>query len=265
MVPNFLMIGAMKAGTTTLHRDLSNIEQLFLTENKEPETLCRFGNDRQRIVGDYTTLMKAARPGQLRGEASTVYSMRPDHDDVAARALEVCGPDLKIIYIEREPIERIVSQYRHEFAHGLVSEPLNVAVLKHQRYVAYSAYEWQLIPWKEAFGSNILRLSFESYVRNRRATTEQVCKFLGVADVERSPKDYSHALNTSNDRLTLLGSPWQRFILSPLYQRTLKPMIPWSLRRSVAARVLPPARRSTEVLQPEVEMELRERLATWHR
>ena len=91
-IPDFLIVGAMKAGTTTLYRDLSGHPGIYLPEEKEPETLVRFGNDEAAILRDYKSLLGRSPKGALTGEASTVYTKRPLHEGVAERAWRICGP-----------------------------------------------------------------------------------------------------------------------------------------------------------------------------
>jgi hypothetical protein len=253
-VPDFLIIGAMKAGTTTLYRDLVQHPEIFLPQEKEPETLVRFGDDDQAMRADYQSLFRPASGSLILGEASTAYAKRPDHEGVAERALRICGPKLRIIYLTREPIGRIVSQFRHEQALGLVSGPLNEAVLAHGRFVAYSRYDWQLAPWIDAFGaSNVLRLEFEDYVADRQAVVDTVLRFLGAAP--RPAGDYSAAYNTAEGKKVARGM-WKAVVGSPFYQRQIKPMVPAWLRERAAGMLLTPAQRDDSQLDADTREKL---------
>lgn len=84
--PDFLIIGAMKAGTTTLYRDLVDHPNIFLPEQKEPNTLVMYGSDMRRIIDDYASLFARSPQDAICGEASTAYTKRPDNEGVAARA-----------------------------------------------------------------------------------------------------------------------------------------------------------------------------------
>lgn len=262
MTPHFLIIGAMKAGTTTLHRDLVGHPDLFLPEDKEPETLVRFGDDSSAIEGDYRSLFASAKPHQMRGEASTAYTKQPDHEHVAERAARNCGRSLKLVYLERDPVARIVSQYKHEYALGIVDEPLNDAVLRYRRYVAYSSYEWQLRPWIENFGGDaVLRLSFEHYISNRAETIQLVCRFLGVEHGRAPQPNVERAYNVGESRRMLTDGVWKHVVESQIYQRRIKRFIPWTLRNRVSSAVLPMSRISNEVLYESTEATLREYLS----
>ena len=260
IVPDFLIIGAMKAGTTTLYRDLAGHPELFLPEEKEPECLVRHGNDARAVARDYKSLFAAAGTGPIKGEASTAYAKRPDHEGVAEMARRVCGPLLKVIYITRDPIERIISQYRHEFGLGEVSEDIDTAVLKYPRYVNYSRYDWQLEPWRRIFGTGqVMVVPFETYIANRVETARQVCTFLGVNPASLPDLDVERAFNANEGKLVPAG-PWKRLVGSRLYQRTIKPMLAQSLRERVARQVLSPAQASEGRLAPDTVAELHDRL-----
>src|SRR5262245_34426917 len=84
--PDFLIVGAMKAGTTSLHRDLNLHPQIFLPEEKEPEGLCHDRVLSARGRRRYARLFRPSRAGQMRGEASTAYTKLPEWQGVPARA-----------------------------------------------------------------------------------------------------------------------------------------------------------------------------------
>ena len=99
----------MKAGTTTLYRDLYDHPEVFLPEEKEPDSLAYDDVLTTEGTRTYRGMFAGANDGQLIGEASTSYSKAPFFGDVPSRALRLCGSDLKIIYVVREPFERMVS------------------------------------------------------------------------------------------------------------------------------------------------------------
>lgn len=116
-LPDFLVIGAAKAGTTTLHRYLQRHPGLFLCEPKEPEF---FSRDEvfARGLGWYCSLFSAARSDQLCGEASTTYTRWPHTADAAARIAEVL-PRARLVYLLRNPIDRAYSHYAHHMRGGV--------------------------------------------------------------------------------------------------------------------------------------------------
>lgn len=108
-LPDFIIIGAAKAGTTSLARYLASLPEVFLTTPKEPEFFAR-DDVYAKGLDWYRGLYAAARPGQLKGEASTLYSLSPHFPETAAR-MAALRPDLKLIYVLREPVARAYSYY----------------------------------------------------------------------------------------------------------------------------------------------------------
>jgi len=259
--PDFLIIGAMKAGTTTLYRDLYDHPGIFLPEEKEPDVLVRNASDLEAIGADYDQLLAGATPGQIRGEASTAYTKRPDHEGVAERAREICGPDLKLIYLMRDPFDRAISQYKHEYGLGYISEPMGEALLTHERFAAYSRYDYQLEPWRAAFPeAQLLCLDFKTYTGDRAGTVAQVCRFLGV-DPEALPAPKTdRAFNVSGARPDYGRGLGKIIVNSTFYQRQIKPRVPWQLRDRIASAILPTVRKADGTLSPQDAQAFRDRL-----
>lgn len=108
-LPDFFIIGAAKAGTTSIHAVLSQHPQVFMPENKETEF---FARDDKYAAGlaSYAKNFEEAGAQQIVGEASTIYSLAPFFPETAARIASV-RPDAKIVYILREPVARAYSYY----------------------------------------------------------------------------------------------------------------------------------------------------------
>ena len=109
--PEFLLIGAMKSGTTTLFEYLCRHPEIFMCTPKEPGFFSRT-QVYARGMDWYTELFADATPNQRCGEASTCYSRWPHYGDVAARVAKHL-PDVKLVYLMRHPVERAYSHYRH--------------------------------------------------------------------------------------------------------------------------------------------------------
>lgn len=108
-LPDFIVIGAAKAGTTALYDHLARRGDIYLSTPKEPEF---FARDDRHAAGleAYARLFEGARPDQICGEASTIYTLSPHFPKTASRvAAAVSGA--KLIYIMREPVARAYSFY----------------------------------------------------------------------------------------------------------------------------------------------------------
>ncbi len=178
-LPNFIIIGAMKCATSTLHEQLASQPGIFMSTPKEPNF---FSDDEQwhRGLAWYRGLFDGADQRDLCGESSTHYSKLPTYPHTIERMREHLPRELKIIYIMRHPIERLVSQYIHEWTQRVVDEPIDEAIDAHPEMIAYSRYAMQLRPFIDAWGSaNILPMYFEHMKCNQQQTLECVCRFIG--------------------------------------------------------------------------------------
>ncbi|MBA3583056.1 MAG: sulfotransferase domain-containing protein, partial [Gemmatimonadetes bacterium] len=110
-LPDFIVIGAMKSGTTTLFEWLADQPEFALPALKEPNF---FSDDRQwrKGLGWYGGLFADAPPDCLVGEASVRYT-GASLSAIAAERMAATVPHARLIYLVRHPIDRIRSQYRH--------------------------------------------------------------------------------------------------------------------------------------------------------
>lgn len=156
--PDFILIGAMKCGTSTLAAQLGAQSGMFMTTPKEPNY---FSDDPVFAQGAqwYQNLFAPAAADDLRGEASTHYTKRPDYPETIARMQAHCGPDLRLVYMIRNPVERAVSHYLHAWSEGATPMPIAQALKQETRLVDYGRYGWQITPFIEAFGRNSVLFS----------------------------------------------------------------------------------------------------------
>ena len=220
--PDFLLIGAMKAGTTTLYDALDGHGGFNLPSLKEPRIL-RSDWSQDRILKEYR---KHFRGGSgLRGDGSTYYSMLPDFPDVSAIAREIMGPDGKIVYIVRKPASRIASHLMHDVAIGRIDPDFEIhrVITKDSRFFQWTRYRHQLESWFAAFGTaNCLIVDFDDLVGRQAVTVEAVCRFLGETPTETQASVHSNA----NDVLVArLKSPVvDRLRQTSGYQKLVRPV-----------------------------------------
>lgn len=198
-MPDFIIIGAMKCATSTLHDQLAEQPGFVMSDPKEPN----FFSDEEnwaRGLGWYSGLFAAAKPGDLCGESSTHYSKLPRHPKVIERLQEHC-PDAKLIYVMRHPIDRLVSHYIHEWTQRVLDMPLSRALDEHQALQDFSKYAMQLRPYFEAFGrERVLPVFFDHLLEHPQDELERVCHFLGYEGTPRWKQDMG-AKNVSAERL----------------------------------------------------------------
>jgi len=236
--PDFLVIGAMKAGTTTLYHDLRRHPHLFLPEKEigalgSDDVLTATGARR------YGDVFAGRRPGQLAGDVSTTYAMAPTIEGCARRAHKLSGGDLRIIYLVRDPIERILSHHHHERQQGTVTVGIDQAVRTDERFIAYSQYARQLRPWIEVFGlERISIVALEDYCQAREATIAELCASLGVEADAAKVDGQIH--NASAGKATVTGM-WRAVRDNGVYRRFVRPLLSPEQRTRFRHVVLPPS------------------------
>ena len=108
----------MKSATTTLHEQLARQPGFFMSRPKEPNFFSDDGCTREAGDGIPRCSPTPAK-ADLRGESSTHYTKLPDYPHTIARMVHDL-PRLKLIYVMRHPIERLMSHYVHELTTGRI-------------------------------------------------------------------------------------------------------------------------------------------------
>ncbi len=248
VAPDFVIAGAMRAGTTALSASLGEHPEVFMCSPKEPNYFAAqrgaldfsgpgdqgFARENVPEWTAYQELFEEAGE-HLRGEASAMYLSLPGG---AGEVRKRC-PDIKIILILRDPVERAYSawQYQrskgrealHDFWAGLAAEE--------QRrlqgygpmwwYVGAGRYQEGLQEYLETFpASQIHLLTTEALRRDAAAAMFGVCAFLGLDGATLRPSALAGEVNASGvPRLELLT----RVLWAP--QRVRAPL----------SRIAPPA------------------------
>lgn len=241
-LPDFLVIGAQKSGTTTLFEDLRSHPDIGIGE-KESSVLIGTAPDSRGLTRDelrrrYDSILPYRAPSRLLGEVATTYAMLPQHPWVINNATRVI-PETKIVYVVREPVSRVVSHHHHDFGLGLTGPDINVAVYDHPPLLDNTRYGTQIEPWLDAYGSDsVLVLRFEDYVANRQVGASKVFEFLGVSAFQLPDSEVVYnAAGTKHVGVGALG--W--VASNNLYRSRVRPLVPESIRRQLAGMFLPKA------------------------
>jgi len=216
--PDFLIIGAAKAGTTSLVEYLKQHPDIYFSPIKEPHffsTDIKPENFNQRyysnVVVDldayfrqkplkeifeayvrdeaqYRQLFQHARPDQVKGEASTTYLYAKE----AARNIRETIPEAKITAILRNPLERAYSHYLMALKFGFTSESFLQALKTDQQktekgwgiselFLELGLYYEQLKRYYEQFPASQIKILFhEDFYAQPNHVLEQLTTFLGV-------------------------------------------------------------------------------------
>jgi len=221
----------MKCGTSTLHEQLARRSGFHMSRPKEPNY---FSDEAEfaRGVDWYASLFAGAADGQLCGESSTHYTKLPTYPRAAER-MHALLPKAKLVYVMRDPVERVVSQYLHEWSTRETEGSLEESLAKHERFVAYSCYARQLAPYLERFGAaNVLPVFFERMVAYPNDELARVCRFLG--DPSPEPVSWVEEVaqqNVSSERMR--ASPLREALLGVPAVRWMKDLLPASVRERV--------------------------------
>lgn len=226
--PDFIIIGAMKCATSSLHEQLAMQPGIVMSTPKEPNF---FSNDEiyARGIDWYLSLFDAATDGDLCGEASTHYTKLPTYPQTVERMVQQLGTDLRLIYVMRHPIDRLVSQYVHEWSQRVIEVPIDEAIEKHPELIAYSQYTIQLAPFIEAFGRERILPVFHDHVSNHpQATLEAVCRFVGY---NRTPKWQTNEARSNVSRERLRTSPLRdALVFNPVVNAVRRTLVPQGVR-----------------------------------
>lgn len=229
--PDFIIIGAMKSATTTLHNQLAAQAGIYMT-NKEDEPNYFSDDDRyKRGICWYESLFDRASSGALRGESSTHYTMLPTYPQTVDRMRRHLD-DVRIIYVMRHPIERLISHFIHEWSQRVIEVPIDEAMDRHHTLTSYSQYARQLEPFIVAYGwERVLPVFFESLVARPQRELERICHFIGYTQrplwEERLAK-----LSVSAARLRRSGAR-DVIVNAPLIGALRRKLIPQFLRNRV--------------------------------
>ena len=270
---DFIVIGAPKAGTTTLYEYLARHPGVFMTDPKEPEFFAK--PDRLALGMDwYAGLFANARPDQKAGEASTAYANYPKVPGVAPRIAQAM-PHVRLIYLLREPVSRTYSFYAQEiknrqrageFPDGPPSFEERAAQTRY--YVDSSDYQLQIEQYLAHFPREQLLVEvFEEFVADPAAALRRVLEFIGVDPAVDLMAQGEVATNTAAEHV-------ERYTRNVLAQRMrswplvggARRLVPNAVRRATleALRRTPLGKRAERVVRtPPMKPETRRELTAY--
>jgi hypothetical protein len=256
-LPNLIVIGGLKCGTTSLHHYLNLHPAVAMSRPKE---LNFFVAELNWPLGAEWYATHFDGRTAVRGESSPHYTNRPRFEGVAERMNGVIG-DARLIYMVRDPIDRMLSHYLHNVGGGYEERPLEAALSDpDSAYVARSRYGFQLAPYLDAFSAERIELvTREELLRDRVGTMRRVFAFCGVDESFSSPqfeREWETGTAKGGGRFRLMDRAVRLPGLRALDRNFDR--LPESLRWLVERLVHDPS--AGEVPKPEVPAELRERL-----
>ncbi len=227
-LPDFVVIGGMKCGSTTLFEYLRRHPSAFMCRSKEPNY---FADDGVFARGEewYRSLFQAASETQVCGEASTTYT-RDSEYPLAAPRLAAALPDAKLVYIMRHPVDRCYSHYSHAMQ---TQSPISfeAALARDATLTATSDYMRQLRRYLEFFPRDqILLLTVDDLSEYPAAVMRDVQCYLGLS---------AHDVTSTQVVANPSGSAYSRLRI----RRGLRALRENQLVH-YASRIVPPAARA---------------------
>lgn len=211
--PTFVVIGAMKSGTSSFHSFLGKHPQIFMSAHKgpalflDPEEKISYPSNYRNIAeqrenrsdAELLLSLKAGYKGQPHfGESTTLYSRFPIVGANAPKKMLRCNPNIRLIYLLRNPIARIVSQFRYELGkpHNTPSGCFD-EYLKISDAIATSKYVFQLCRYLNSgfVREQVHLMIFEELVACPAVALALVTSFLEIED--RGTWDLPHRNRSS--------------------------------------------------------------------
>jgi hypothetical protein len=153
----------------------------------------------------------------------------------------------------RDPVERLISQYVHQWTEGEIRCDLDNAVERFPELISYSCYTRQLAPFVEAYGrAAILPVFFDRLLANPQEELERVCRFIGFDRKVEWKEDLSRR-NVSAERVRKFPL-FDLLIDNPLAETLRRGLIPKAVRTKIRGLFSinePPKLRTTTQLRLE--------------
>lgn len=196
MLPTFIVIGAAKCGTTSLCELLGEHHEVFVTDPKEPHYFSTQPEVPSRRVA-YENLFRGAKCKLAMGEGSVSYTL-PKLIYRAAKNIHRYVPECRLIYMVRNPISRIESDWRMRMHERRVPCSINEAVTKQENLIKIGKYWKNLNVYRDLFpDEQILIVFLEDFSKDPYHEIERCFKHIGVSSSFR-PRNAHKPRNAAN-------------------------------------------------------------------
>jgi sulfotransferase family protein len=231
--PNLFIVGAVKSGTTSLHRYLEQHPQIYMSSVKEPYFFSVTPPGHQVFdESSYLALFADASVETIRGESSPLYLW----DASTPQRIRRVSPNAKIVIMLRDPVERAFSHYLMDVEQGGQTRSFLEAIqLELDRpfhlYVELGRYCHQVSRYLELF-DDVLVLFSEEFFADARVQVNEVFRFLGVAGEHAHSVDLS-VHNAYEGTVNVLGKAAQQVYRGDVIRAVARRLVPGSARAYV--------------------------------
>lgn len=175
---NFLVIGAARSATTSISNILGSHPDICFSNPKEPQFFSK--SNWNQHLDEYHNLFK--EEAKLYGEGSTNYSKFPSFNKNIHSDIFEYNPKMKLIYIMRHPIDRMVSHYKFALERGYAESTIEDDLINNPIYLDTSKYYSQIMPYLEQFGQDHIKfVFFEEFAKNPNTIIDDIFQFLGLS------------------------------------------------------------------------------------
>lgn len=243
--PNFFIVGAPKAGTTSLYEYLKVIPGIYMSPLKEPNFFRSEFPSKNRRLGhvrskkEYLNLFENAKAEKIIGEASPSYL----EDPKSAYLIHETIPNALILISLRDPVERLFSAYlmlikiglkKLTFHEEILNAIENISDPASQNWLRRGTYFDEVKRYLKIFGQKQVKiLIFEEWVKDPKETTQEILQFLGL----------NHNINNfetkKHNPFLVARSPLSKYILkNKLIIETAQKFVPSSTRKMIKENIL---------------------------
>lgn len=220
-VIDFVIIGSAKCGTTSLHKYLNLHPDVYMPTgvgiNDETGLFLPHNDDRikalkSRRIREHSDdeallemILQGYRGERVVGEETTDYTKRP-YRTVRYDFIKTHNPQMKFIFMVRDPIQKLFSQYRHflRYQPKHTLRDFTQELLEYDYYKYASAYFFQLEPYIEHFGSQAIKVVIlEELGKDTPRVLKSIFGYLGVSEIDVDPSKLERHL--VNKRVSDLG------------------------------------------------------------
>jgi len=190
---DFFLVGAPKAGTTSIYNLLKQHPDIFLPSVKEPNFFTNVGPQKRNGVNikdfsKYQSLYKAATTDQQKGDCSVSYM----HDVDAAEKIYALNPNAKIIMVLRDPVKRAFSHWQMDKREGFTNKNFLQAFEDDFNYSGKRGYCYNAMYYDcscyassierfQKYFSRVLIIVFEEAFLNIEKSQKEICDFLRIS------------------------------------------------------------------------------------